>query len=87
MSAAEVGDPRRGAGISTSLLRETRLASTAAGFLVWTSCKQSEREKFQINYGWTSKREMVIAHAALIAIISVGLAMAIFLLWGVVTNF
>ena len=28
------------AGISTSLLRETRLASTAAGFLVATSCKQ-----------------------------------------------
>jgi len=47
----------------------------------------SEHEKFQINYGWTSKREMVIAHAALIAVISVGLAMAIFLLWGVVTNF
>jgi hypothetical protein len=48
------------AGISTSLLRKPGLHPPQPGFLYGRVASMSEHEKFQINYGWTSKREMVI---------------------------
>ncbi len=45
----------------------------------------SKHDKFQ--HSWSSKREMVIAYTALTAVITVALAMVVFLLWGVVYEF